>query len=352
MSAVQHSDQKAGDIASALLAHYRKNARKLPWRAAPGAALPDPYHVWLSEIMLQQTTVAAVIPYFDRFILRWPDFAALAAAPESDVMAAWAGLGYYARARNLVACAGVVASDHHGRIPETEAELLKLPGVGAYTAAAIAAIAFGQPEVVVDGNVERVMARLFAVEVALPAAKADLVRLAAGLTPRDRPGDYAQAVMDLGATVCTPRAPACGVCPWAIGCRAHMLGIAADLPRKQAKAVRPTRVGTLWLARRVDGAMLVERRPGRGLLGGTLGFPGQGWDGVAGQPPVQAVWREAGLVRHAFTHFHLDLTVVVGDVGLDAVPLRGAFLGANLFSPQDLPSLMRKAHDLGFGPAL
>ncbi len=337
--------------AEALLTWYDAHARDLPWRVLPaaqaGGARADPYRVWLSEVMLQQTTVAAVKGYFQRFTTRWPDVAALAAAEDGEVMAEWAGLGYYARARNLLACARVVAAT--GGFPTTFAGLRALPGVGPYTAAAIAAIAFDAPEVVVDGNVERVMARIHAVQTPLPAAKPELTALAARLTPAKRPGDYAQAVMDLGATICTPRNPACGICPWMAGCQARALGLQGDLPRKLPKTQKPRRQGRVWLARRADGAMLLERRPDRGLLGGTLGFPGDGWDGDAGQPPLDANWQSAGEVEHTFTHFHLTLTVLVAHVPHAASPLRGAFLGANLYSPRDLPTLMRKAHDLAFG---
>ncbi len=342
---------RVGGRAGALLAWYDVNARDLPWRVLPGARArgdrADPYRVWLSEVMLQQTTVAAVKDYFVRFTARWPSVQALAAAEDGEVMAEWAGLGYYARARNLLACARAVAA--LGGFPSDLRGLRALPGIGPYTAAAIAAIAFAAPEVVVDGNVERVMARLFAEETPLPLAKPALIARAAGLTPVLRPGDYAQAVMDLGATICTPRNPACGICPWRQGCRGRALGIAASLPRKLAKAVKPTRRGTVWLARRADGAMLVERRPDRGLLGGTLGFPGAGWDGVPGLAPLEADWLALGKVRHSFTHFHLDLEVNLARVPQSAAPLRGEFLGANLFSPQDLPTLMRKAHALAFG---
>ncbi len=335
--------------ATDLLAWYDVHARALPWRVPPGSTdRPDPYRVWLSEVMLQQTTVAAVKDYFARFTTRWPDVAALAMAEDGAVMAEWAGLGYYARARNLLACARAVAT-RGGQFPAGLASLRALPGIGPYTAAAISAIAFGQAETVVDGNVERVMARVFAVETPLPTAKAALTALAADLTPKTRPGDYAQAVMDLGATICTPRKPACGICPWSRACAARRLGLQADLPRKLAKPEKPTRTGTVWLARRADGAVLLERRPDRGLLGGTLGFPGDGWDGAAGLPPLTADWQTAGTVRHTFTHFHLDLTVQVAQVSPHAAASRGEFHGRNLFSPQDLPTLMRKAHDLAFG---
>jgi A/G-specific adenine glycosylase len=339
-----------GVSAQGLLAWYDTHARDLPWRVPPHSGLAaDPYRVWLSEVMLQQTTVAAVKAYFARFTTRWPAVGDLAAAADGDVMAEWAGLGYYARARNLLACARDVVARHGGVFPSDLAGLRALPGIGPYTAAAIAAIAFGRSATVVDGNVERVMARVFAVETPLPAAKTALTALAAGLTPTERAGDYAQAVMDLGATICTPRNPACGICPWVIGCAARSQGIAATLPRKTAKPEKPTRAGTVWLARREDGALLLERRPDRGLLGGTLGFPGSGWDGATGQAPLASDWQAAGEIRHTFTHFHLILSVQTAQVPQNATASRGEFLGRNLFSPQDLPTLMRKAHDLAFG---
>jgi A/G-specific adenine glycosylase len=305
---------------------------------------PDPYRVWLSEVMLQQTTVAAVRGYFRAFTERWPTVAALAAAPDAEVMAAWAGLGYYARARNLLACARAVAA--LGAFPDTEEGLRALPGIGPYTAAAIAAIAFDRPATVVDGNVERVVARLFAVETPLPQAKPALTRLAATLTPAARPGDHAQAMMDLGATICTPRNPACTICPLVHDCQGRARGIAAGLPVKAAKKVAPVRQGTLWLGRREDGLWLVETRPTRGLLGGMTGFPGEGWDGPGDgpdAPPAAADWQRIGEVRHAFTHFTAELAVMTASLPLDTVPARGQF------APLDggeLPTLFRKAHDL------
>ena len=324
-----------------LLDWYDAHGRVLPWRVKGGRG--EPYRVWLSEVMLQQTTVAAVTGYYGRFLARWPRVEELAAAEDAAVMGEWAGLGYYARARNLLACARAVVK--MGGFPEDVAGLRALPGVGPYTAAAIAAIAFDRVAVVVDGNVERVMARMFAVEAPLPGAKVALVAAAASLTPKVRPGDYAQAVMDLGATVCTPRNPACGICPWMDLCQGRARRIAGELPRRVAKVAKPTRQGVVWVGLRADGAVLVERRAAKGLLGGTLGFPGCGWDGSAGDAPVQGAWREAGMVRHTFTHFHLDLTVMAGEFGLDAEALRGGFVGGNQFAPGDLPTLMRKAYD-------
>lgn len=317
----------------------------MPWRVAPAdrarGQRPDPYRVWLSEVMLQQTTVAAVTSYFQRFTARWPDVAALAAARDEDVMGEWAGLGYYARARNLLKCARAVVADHGGRFPETRAGLLTLPGIGPYTAAAVAAIAYDEPATVVDGNVERVMARMFRVETPLPAAKAELVALAASLTPAQRPGDYAQGVMDLGATICTPRSPACGICPWSHACKARMAGIAATLPRKTPKPEKPIRQGMVWIGHR-DTALLLERRPDRGLLGGMLGFPGDGWDGAGGDIPAPAPWQHVGEIRHTFTHFYLILRVHVARI--DTNPQRGEWVTHP--RPSDLPTVMRKALDL------
>jgi A/G-specific adenine glycosylase len=290
-----------------LLRWYDAQGRDLPWRVRGGGPV-DPYRVWLSEIMLQQTTVAAVRPYFERFTGRWKTVAALAAAEDAEVMTAWAGLGYYARARNLLACARAVTTQHGGRFPESGSELRKLPGIGLYTAAAIAAIAFGRRAVVVDGNVERVLSRLHAVATPLPAAKADLYCLADILTPDLRSGDYAQAMMDLGATVCTPRAPRCGACPVRGHCRAASLGRPDDYPVKALRKPKPQRQGrAYWLEH--DGDVLLVRRPGHGLLGGMLALPTGSWsesladDGA----PTAADWRDAGAVGHVFTHFALTL---------------------------------------------
>jgi len=296
----------AVDASNALLRWYVVDKRQLPWRAAEGER-PDPYRIWLSEVMLQQTSVAAVRPYYAKFAARWPTVEALAAADEGEVMAAWAGLGYYARARNLIACARKVAGEHGGRFPGSEAELLKLPGIGRYTAAAIAAIAFGRRAVAVDANVERVVARLFAVKASLPGARAQIHALADSITPDERAGDFAQAMMDLGATICTPRAPACGRCPLAFSCEARREGAPELYPVKAAKAARPRRQGVAyWLEH--DGHVLLVRRPAKGLLGGMLAFPTEG-------APVSAEWREAGVVEHVFTHFALSMRLLCATTG-------------------------------------
>lgn len=337
-------------ISARLLAWYDRSARVMPWRVGPAervaGARPDPYRVWLSEVMLQQTTVAAVRDYFRRFIDRWPTVTALAAAEDAEVMAEWAGLGYYARARNLLKCARAVAV--RGGFPASRDGLLALPGVGPYTAAAVAAIAFDEPATVVDGNVERVVSRLFRVEEALPAAKPRLTALAATLTPQRRPGDHAQAMMDLGATICTPRNPACGLCPVLDLCDARAAGVQADLPRKAAKPAKPTRYGIAYLVRRADGAWLLERRPDRGLLGGMLGWPGSDWSATpAAAPPLAADWRDLGAeVRHTFTHFDLRLSLLLAEVPLGAAPDRGSFIAPGDFRPADLPTVMRKAFDV------
>lgn len=301
----------AVDASYALLRWYVVDKRQLPWRAADGER-PDAYRVWLSEVMLQQTTVAAVRPYYEKFVSRWPDAPALAAADESEVMAAWAGLGYYARARNLIACARKVASEHGGRFPDSEAELLRLPGIGRYTAAAIAAIAFGRRAVVVDSNVERVVSRLFAVEEALPGARARIHALADTITPDEKAGDFAQAMMDLGATICTPRAPDCPRCPLAHCCEARRQGRQSAYPVKAAKAVRPRRRGyAYWLEH--DGRVLLVRRPAKGLLGGMLGLPTGPWTASPARgdgAPAAADWREAGSIDHVFTHFALELSLL------------------------------------------
>ena len=351
-SAIRRIDRRFGSASAAsgmLLAWYDRHARDLPWRAQPGdAAGPkaDPYHVWLSEIMLQQTTVATVRSYFSRFVDRWPTVTALAAAPLDDVLHAWQGLGYYARARNLHRCAQVIAYEHQGAFPRFEADLLKLPGVGAYTAAAIAAIAFDRKATVVDGNVERVMARLHAVDVPMPAAKPELKRLAALTTPNARPGDYAQAVMDLGATICTPRKPQCLLCPWQAGCEGHRIGIAVDLPRKAPKKKRPVRHGHIWWIAAPDGRVMLRRRPEKGLLGGMMEFPGTPWaedKPAITDPPVRlATSSPAGAVTHIFTHFQLELTVINAVAESTALPDNAVWADAKRLGDFALPTVMKK----------
>jgi A/G-specific adenine glycosylase len=336
----------APDVAPALRAWYQDHARKLPWRALPGAPPPDPYRVWLSEVMLQQTTVAAVIAYFERFTSRWPNVEALAAADEGEVMAAWAGLGYYARARNLLACVRAVAASG-GRFPDTEAGLRALPGLGAYTAAAIAAIAFGRRAVVVDANVERVVARLFAISEPLPAARGAIRAGADHITPQDRAGDFAQAMMDLGSAVCTSRAPKCLICPLAAMCAGRAAGAPERFPVKPVKKARPLRTGrAFWIER--EGAVLLVRRPDKGMLGGMRGLPGDGWSARAdgsGGTPLEGDWQAAGSVQHAFTHFALELQVLVyrGEQWSSPAGEQGEWWPLARLDQAGLPTLFGKA---------
>ena len=341
---VDETVNKLGTLRVALLDWYDRAARTLPWRAGPGAyARPNPYAVWLSEVMLQQTSVAAVIPYFERFWAAWPTVAALAAAPRDEVLREWAGLGYYSRARNLHAAAQALAADG---VPEDEAGWRRLPGVGPYTAAAVAAIAFDRPANVVDANVERVMARLFAVETPLPVAKPQLAALAATFVTEDRPGDWAQALMDLGATVCTPRAPRCAICPIAAFCQAFAGGAPETYPRKPAKPARPERHGVAFRLERA-GQVLLVRRPDRGLLGGMAALPSTPWrterwtDAEArALAPAQTIWRSIGEVRHVFTHFALTLRVWAGESQGEG---KGDWVAIDGLPGAGLPTVFRKA---------
>ena len=337
------------DFSDRLLDWYDQNRRDLPWRAGPGETA-DPYHVWLSEIMLQQTTVATVKGYFEAFTARWPTVSDLAAASLDDVLTAWAGLGYYARARNLHKCAVEIAERRQGQFPREEADLLTLPGVGAYTAAAIAAIAFDQRAVVVDGNIERVISRWYALERPLPAAKSQIRALTDRVTPQARNRDFPQAMMDLGSGICTPRSPTCLLCPVSAGCAAFAAGTQTDFPRKAPKKQRPTRQGlAYWIER--DGAVLLTRRPETGLLGGMMEVPGSDWID-AGEPALQPAVTgtvKDGLVEHTFTHFHLQVRLVVPEADPDAtiVALALKKKGATWAPIEDLdryalPTIMKK----------
>lgn len=345
--------------ATELLAWYDRHRRALPWRAGPGER-SNPYRVWLSETMLQQTTVKAVAPYYARFLAKWPDLEALAAASVDEVLAAWAGLGYYARARNLHACARALVERHDGQFPTRESVLRELPGVGAYTAAAIAAIAFDQPAAPVDGNIERVVARLYAIGTPLPSGKAEIARHARALAPASRAGDFAQALMDLGATICTPKTPACALCPWNAACVAHAHGEAELFPRRAPKREGQLRRGAAFVAHRADDHVLLRTRPSRGLLGGMTEVPTTAWaadfddsNALAEAPRFSSrvAWRKLpGVVRHVFTHFPLELTVYRTEIPRQATPPAGTrWIAIARLGEEALPSLMRKvvAHGLG-----
>ncbi len=337
-------------IASQLLDWYDAHARDLPWRAKPGTAA-DPYRVWLSEIMLQQTTVATVRPRFAAFIARWPNVAALAAADDADLMAAWAGLGYYARARNLLECARAVVADHGGHFPQEEAALRALPGIGDYTAAAISAIAFGRRAVVIDGNVERVVSRLFAITTPLPAAKPIIRAHADSITPATRAGDFAQAMMDLGASLCSPRAPECLLCPLRTSCKAAATGKPDQFPVKPAKHAKPQRFGTIfWIER--DAQVLLVRRPAKGLLGGMRALPTGPWadapPGLAQAPLPGAEWQfVTDRVAHVFTHFRLELALAIASIEGHSAAVTGEWWAIDSLDSAGLPTVFAKAARLG-----
>ena len=350
---INRADEKDAAIAPALLAWYDRHHRELPWRTPPAdlrrGRRPDPYHVWLSEIMLQQTGVETVKPYFLKFIGKWPDVSALAAAPVEDVMKAWAGLGYYSRARNLKKCADEVAGRLGGVFPSTEAGLKALPGIGDYTAAAIGAIAFGLKTAVVDGNVERVVARLRAIERPVREAKRDIREIVEKMTPSDRPGDFAQGMMDLGATICAPRRPACFLCPLRENCAALATGEPERFPVPAIRAEKPRRVGAAFVAVRPDGAILLRRRPETGLLGGMTEVPTTDWtarrDGATGSDaaPFTAEWKNAGAITHVFTHFALELQVYRADPQNLAAPAGHWWSSAGEIRDEALPTIMKKA---------
>lgn len=347
------SETSSSSLPTRLLAWYDRHHRDLPWRVPPDriavGVRPDPYRVWLSEIMLQQTTVEAVKPYFRQFVAAWPTVAALAEADREDVMKGWAGLGYYSRARNLKKCAEAVASDHDGVFPDNEDGLRSLPGIGPYTAGAIAAIAFNRPAVVVDGNVERVMSRVFAIDRPVAESKGDIRRLVEALVPATRPGDFAQAMMDLGATTCSPKRPACMMCPIQIDCAAFAVGDPERFPVKGVKAEKPTRRGAAFVAVGPDGAVLLRKRPETGLLGGMTEVPGSAWtariDGATtpDAAPFRADWRFSGRVIHVFTHFALELDVYAAKVD-ERAEMPGSWWSDPAELPfEALPTVMKKA---------
>jgi A/G-specific adenine glycosylase len=337
-----------------LLVWYDRHHRELPWRVSPKmrakGKVADPYHIWLSEVMLQQTTVQAVKAYFEKFLGLWPTVADLAAAETEDVMKAWAGLGYYARARNLKKCAEAVVASHGGVFPRTVEGLRDLPGIGDYTSAAVAAIAFDQRALVMDGNVERVVSRLFAVDEALPGAKPVLKAHLDTLTPRERPGDFAQAMMDLGATICTPKRPACSLCPWREHCHALLTDDPERFPLKAAKKEKPVRVGAAFVAIDEEARVLLRKRIESGLLGGMTEVPTTGWtasrDGETGvaAAPFAAEWQPAGVIVHVFTHFELRLSVYRAEVlSKNAADGDGWWEPIINLDGEALPTVMKKA---------
>ena len=350
------TDTEIAGLRAALLQRYDVAGRSLPWRVRPEdrarGVSANPYAVWLSEIMLQQTTVAHASPYWQRFLSEFPTVTDLANAKRERIMEMWAGLGYYARARNLYKCAQMVRDSYAGVFPNTEAELLKLPGIGPYTAAAIAAICFDEATVVVDGNVERVISRMARVETPLPKGKADIKNVAALLADPDRPGDYSQALMDLGATICAPKTPKCGGCVWSALCKAHAAGVETDYPKKLKKTALPKRFGNVFVLISSDGHVLLQQRPDAGLLGGMLGFPGSEWESVpfeggAENISIDSEWEKISeSVRHIFTHFELSLEIYCARVPA-IKDIQDRALGYRLVNIQDvetraLPSVMKK----------
>lgn len=342
-------DPQAARIRASLLAWYDAHRRDLPWRGKSGQS-SDPYAVWLSEIMLQQTTVATVGPYFGNFKAQWPTVDDMAAGSLDDILVAWQGLGYYARARNLYKCAGVVVSEHGGIFPNTEDELRKLPGIGPYTAAAIASIAFNQPCVPVDGNIERVTARLYGIDTPLPGGKKDIHAAAQNFISDDRPGDFAQAMMDLGSGVCAPRAPKCEDCPLNTECLAYKSGDPARIPVKAPKKIRPERCCVVFWLENANGDVLMQKRPENGLLGGMTGFPSTFWrEGdwperaeIETASPVSIEWSEVpGEAVHVFTHFRLSMRVLRGACPKGA-NLDGFWVTPAAFGAHALPTVMKK----------
>ncbi len=341
------------DRSTKILRWYDRHHRVLPWRVSPpeqaSGIKPDPYRVWLSEIMLQQTTVEAVKSYFVKFVERWPTVKAMAKASEDDILRAWAGLGYYSRARNLKKCADAVVVEHDGKFPESAARLKELPGIGDYTSAAIAAIAFGEAVAVVDGNVERVVSRLYAIETPLPAAKTQIRAHMGQLTPIDRPGDFAQAVMDLGATICTPRRPTCAICPLNDECAALKSRDPEEFPVKAPKAAKPIRIGAAFIAIAEDGSILLRKRRGEGLLAGMTEVPGSHWtaridgDATIDAAPFPAQWTASGSITHVFTHFELRLSIYRSENVCKTTSTDGWWSRPDELSDEALPTVMKKA---------
>lgn len=345
----------AQPFAALLLEWYDRHHRELPWRVTPPMAkagvTPDPYHIWLSEVMLQQTTVPAVKAYFLKFLSLWPTVTDLAKAPSDDVMTAWAGLGYYARARNLKKCAESVAFEHGGIFPDTETGLKELPGIGDYTSAAIAAIAFNRPAAVMDGNIERVVTRLFTIDAPLPGSKPLIKANVAEMTPNERPGDFAQAMMDLGSSICTPKRPTCALCPFNDLCLAFKTDDPERFPVKAAKKAKPIRLGAAFVAVDSDGQILLRRRVETGLLGGMTEVPTTGWtsriDGISdvSAAPFEADWQACGSITHIFTHFELRLSIFRTKVEKQPLPSRNNewWEPVTNLDAQALPTVMKKA---------